>query len=328
MKKSAGIIVSLLFLSPVLGELVSGSSPPVMFFKPVNFLLLVLLYGCGTLLIREARARWKLQWSVAFLAVAYGVVEEGLATKSFFNPEWMDLQALSGYGMLFGVQWVWAIQLIVYHATVSTIIPIAIVDLLWPQYKYVPLLRKRGLILNVVGISLATMIGIIFFGTEAGGKHVPYYPNPLLLVGSFFVVGLLVWLTFRFRGSRISMNGIPLFPVFAFGLLGFLMQGFNLISPSALAQAHMPATITIIVQLAEVTLILLFMAYQIYHQNVGERHIVALIFGSIFFWILLAPVQEFRKFNPDPTQGMLVVGIVSLILLILWRHAVLKKQNS
>ena len=85
-KKETKIVVSLLLLSPALGELLPGSAPPLVFFNPITLLTLVLLYGCGTLLIREAKARWKLQWSVVFLAAAYGIVAEGILVKSFFNP--------------------------------------------------------------------------------------------------------------------------------------------------------------------------------------------------------------------------------------------------
>ena len=99
----------------------SGSAPPLEFFNPVFFLLLVLMYGCGTLLIREARARWRLQWSIIFLAIAYGIIEEGLMVKSFFNPDWQDIEKLSEYGELMGVQWVWTIMLTIYHATISTL---------------------------------------------------------------------------------------------------------------------------------------------------------------------------------------------------------------
>jgi hypothetical protein len=43
----------LLVLSPAVGELLSGSSPPLQFFNPFFLLILVGLYGCGALLIRE-----------------------------------------------------------------------------------------------------------------------------------------------------------------------------------------------------------------------------------------------------------------------------------
>jgi len=90
-----------------------------------------------------------------------------------------------------------------------------------------------------------------------------------------------------------------------------------------------PAPITLFAQFVLVALALLFVAYQLYHQNITKRHIVSLIFGSVLFYILLTPVQEFVEgVNPDPTQGMLAVGIISLILLIIWRHMVLKNEAS
>ncbi len=49
MKKETKIILLILFLSPALGELLSGSAPPVVFFNPVVLILFLLLYGCNTL---------------------------------------------------------------------------------------------------------------------------------------------------------------------------------------------------------------------------------------------------------------------------------------
>jgi len=42
------------------------------------------------------------------LGAAYGVLEEGLMVKSFFDPNWMDLGVLGSYGLWMGVNWVWA----------------------------------------------------------------------------------------------------------------------------------------------------------------------------------------------------------------------------
>ncbi len=323
------IVVLLLILPPVTGELLSGSAPPLVFFNPGTLIMLVLLYGCGALLIRELKARWNLQWSIIFLAVAYGIIEEGIMVKSFFNPGWVDMGALSGYGMYFRVQWVWTLQLILYHATVSTLIPITIVGLLWPKYSGMPLLRKRGIILTIVGLSLVTILGTIFMGTNVGDKMVPYHPNPLLLVASFASVALLVWLAYKYQNSRISVNKASVFPPLVFGIIGFLFQAFNLLVPTTLAGAKVPAPITLLVQFCEIILALLFTAYQIYNQKVTNRHIAYLIFGSLLFFILLTPIQEFVPgTNPDPTSGMLIVGIISLILLILWKRVVLKNEGA
>lgn len=43
MKKETGILL-LLFFSPALGELLSGSAPPLVFFNPVALLILILFW--------------------------------------------------------------------------------------------------------------------------------------------------------------------------------------------------------------------------------------------------------------------------------------------
>src|ERR1051326_7606396 len=79
-------VLTLLVLAPSIGELLSGSSPPLQFFNPIFFLLLVGLYGCGALLVRETAARRSLNSTgILLCGAAYGIIEEGLMCKSFFN---------------------------------------------------------------------------------------------------------------------------------------------------------------------------------------------------------------------------------------------------
>jgi hypothetical protein len=52
----------LFFLSPAIGELLSGSSPPAEFFTPFGLTVMAVLYGGGALLAREAVTRWKRGW--------------------------------------------------------------------------------------------------------------------------------------------------------------------------------------------------------------------------------------------------------------------------
>ena len=324
MKKETRIVLFLLFVSPMMAEMLSGTNPPLKFFNPFFFSLSVLLYGCGTILIREAKGRWHLQWSVIFLAVAYGIVEEGLMMKTFFNPEWKGLGVSSGYGMYLGIQWPWAIGLTFYHATVSTLIPIAVAEYLWPDFKNKPLLKKWGILLSSAGISFATLFGMIFFGTQQGGKQVPFYPKPLLMISAFAAVVLLIWLANKFSKSRISTLRMPLFPPVVFGILGFFAMAFIFIVPRKMAKGGAPAPSTLTAQLIFIALVILFVVFEIYHKRAARRHTVSLIFGVIFFWILLTPLHQFFRH----ASGMLIVGIVSLVLLLAWRRFVLKKSET
>jgi hypothetical protein len=68
-------VLVLLVLPPAIGELLSGSSPPLQFFNPVFFLLLVALCGCEALLVRGTVARYLLNAvGVLLLGAAYGTL--------------------------------------------------------------------------------------------------------------------------------------------------------------------------------------------------------------------------------------------------------------
>src|SRR4030042_2276196 len=113
----------LAILSPVIAELCSVSPPPLEFFFPPSFVLLLGLYGAGVLIVRELAVKWNLGWAgIVVLGVAYGILEEGVAIKSFFDPYWMDLGGLGEDGRYLETNWVWAGWLTVYHASVSIMI--------------------------------------------------------------------------------------------------------------------------------------------------------------------------------------------------------------
>ena len=111
---------TLWFLSPIVGELLSGSTPLLGFMNPLVLLMLCTLYGGGAILCRELRVRWAKGWGSLFiLAAAYGIVEEGLFCKSFFDPAWKDLGANAHFGRLWEVNWPWAFMLTIFHMFLS-----------------------------------------------------------------------------------------------------------------------------------------------------------------------------------------------------------------
>ena len=110
---------TLLVLAPLLGEIVSGHQPPLELCNPLSVLLFMLPYGFGALLCRELVRRWKKGWlSLILLAVAYGIFEEAVVVRSFFDPDWAELEILRPYHVL-GVNWTYAEMLVHFHVLVS-----------------------------------------------------------------------------------------------------------------------------------------------------------------------------------------------------------------
>ena len=324
MKPENKIIITILLLSPMLGELLSGSSPPLEFFTPFGFIIMVTFYGGGTLLIREARARWKLQWSIGFLAIAYGILEEGIMMQSFFNPNHYDLHALSRYGMIGGVQWPWTLGLIVYHATISTLIPLLIVESLWPNHKFTPLLKKKNILLTGIAVTIVTIVMMTIVWSLQNQEDVPYTPDAFLLIASCCVVGALVFLTYHFRSSRIKTHTVALASPFVFTIVGFLIQLCDMFPVYILVENRISAGITIFIQVIFIGCIILFIYYQFFQEQRTTHHVTSFVFGSLFFWIILTPIHEFA----NNMRGMFIVGIIACLLLIMWRKTILKHLYS
>jgi hypothetical protein len=179
-------ILLLFFLSPLIGEGLSGSTPPLAFLNPAVTLLLACLYGSGALLVRDYARRWQKGWrSILVLGAAYGIIEEGIMVRSFFNPAWKDLGVLGTYGRWLGTNWVWAEWLAIYHAIFSITIPIFLVELTFPQSKTRIWLSSKMRVLFHGLLVLAIILGFFAF---------PYDPGVLAIAGCIMAVVALGWL--------------------------------------------------------------------------------------------------------------------------------------
>lgn len=103
-KKRIQPALALWLIAPIFGEILSGSTPLNEYISPVTSLILGMLYGSGAILIREMIRHWQKGWpNLLLLGMAYGIYEEGFVVRSFFDPDWMDLDILGVYGRAIGV---------------------------------------------------------------------------------------------------------------------------------------------------------------------------------------------------------------------------------
>ena len=137
-------ILLLLLLSPGIPEYLSGSSAiSAIVLNPALFGFQIAanlgLYAPGVLLIREARIRWHKGWAtVLILGAAYGILEEGVALSTLFDPESNNAVVLGTYGHWLGVSWVWMSGVLLVHMVYSVSIPILLVGLALPEHATRP----------------------------------------------------------------------------------------------------------------------------------------------------------------------------------------------
>jgi hypothetical protein len=252
-------VLALLLLAPSIPELLTGSTPITpLFTDPPGFAVSMLgdigLYGTGALLIREFAVVYRKGWaSILLLGAAYGIAEEGFAVHTFFEPSGAPVQALGSYGHLWGVNWLWALGLTVFHATYSIALPILLTQLWFPAAK-----DERWLDRGLVGL-VAFVYGfeVVLFSVVVG--H-----GPTLAALAFFlgVVAILLVLAYRVPADLLSVRAGPR----RIGKLGLAIAGtleFDawfgvlILAGSRAAPALIAAVLLVVANVAALGLILL-----------------------------------------------------------------------
>jgi hypothetical protein len=135
------------------------------------------------------------------LGAAYGIIEEGIMVRSFFNPAWKDLGVLGTYGRWLGTNWVWAEWLAIYHAIFSITIPIFLVELTFPQSKTRIWLSSKMRVLFHGLLVLAIILGFFAF---------PYDPGVLVMAGCIATVVALGWFAKRIPNISPAQRNLKL----------------------------------------------------------------------------------------------------------------------
>jgi hypothetical protein len=208
-------VLALFIMAPVLAELVPGYLTPKQFFEPRHLLLNIAFYGSGAILARELLVRWKKGWpTLLALGAAYALLEEGLMTKSFFNPAWPELGMDSGYGRLAGVNWILALRLIIYHSVLSISIPVVLAHFMFPKRRGEPWIGKWA---------FAFFMGCLAAGTAFGYfKATPYRPPHLQYALGWAAFFLLLVVARRLPREPFKLLDRPRVSRWWFFLLGLL----------------------------------------------------------------------------------------------------------
>jgi len=307
----------LLFLSPIVGELLSGSAPPAEFFNPLGFVMLTVLYGGGAILARELTHRWGKGWpTLLILGAAYGIAEEGLMCKSFFDPNWVDLGVLGSYGRWLGVNWVWSLELTIYHTVFSICIPILLVNIMFPSWHTRAWISRRKL----VGLFILWVLNavVIFLAITAYRPPIAQYIGTLALtIGLVILAWRLPYKMFESKASQKSVSHPIWFLITGFLASVLFFLGVWLLPGTGI---HPVLTMFFIIAVAALAgwLVLKMSGGGLAWSN---KHQLALASGVLGFFIIIAPLQELDKNRSDNTTGMTIVGFAMAIFLLwmFWR---------
>jgi len=160
---------------------------------PMTWLLLPLLmavHGAGVLVIREVVVRAGGGWpSLVLLGVAYQIAADGLGLQALTSPR-MYGAADWGWRAL-GVNWSYWESQIGVHVVLGVLVPLGLVNLLFPAQRARPYLGKKGL-LGVGALSIAGVFGLRYFVSATKDRD---YQTPwgwtLVFLALIVALGLL-----------------------------------------------------------------------------------------------------------------------------------------
>ena len=199
-------LTTLFFVSPIVSELLFGSTPlsRAAFLLPQAF-----FYGSGCILIREIFRGYHMSWgALLLLGTVFGIIEEALALQSVFNPKFFGLDL--SYGRYFGVNWLWGIYIIGYHAFYSITLPIVITELLFPTIDKLRWTHRYGLGASFL-VFIAMTVSFYFIFNEQSEYTTPALPYALAVIAAFCLTILAFLLPRKESGASPSFSLSPLF---------------------------------------------------------------------------------------------------------------------
>jgi hypothetical protein len=305
-------VLLLLGLTPGIPEYLSGSTAVAgLVISPFGFLLFLGLnlglYGPGVLLVREAHVRWKKGWStVILLGGAYGLLEEGTALSTLFNPKASVVGGLGTYGHAYGVSWLWLIGILGVHIVYSVGLPILLLGLALPETRGQPFLT--GYRWPLALLLYALDITILVFALH-------YWTGAVLLLIAAGVAGALWLVAWQLPAGLLDPSrlrphrGPALFFVLGVGYFILLV-----LIPGLLGSAHLSAIVS-----GTADALVILGIYLVVWRDIGrsgnEPQLIALAVGTV------VPLAVFGFFSQIYLPIVLVPdAIAGLFFLTLWRH--------
>ena len=327
-------LLALYFLAPGAGEVMSGSTPPLLFVQPFGFIFAPLLYGSSAILIHEVIVRRRLGWAnVLLLGAAFGVFQEALVVQTWFtyrvpaSPSHAD----GLYGVLLGTNWYWALDLSIYHAIISITPPLILLGLLFPRRARLPWLGRKGTIGLLVWLLLpcgllAYQIATRTFASAGyAGPPVAGVVGAVVILLALVVVGAFV--RFPTRPMRTD-DPRPAPAPWKVGLACFGLMLAFFFADVALPATKMPAIAAMAITAALLAFGLWRVRAWAARSGWGERHQLAIVMGVVaYFAFVWAPLVEFGVRLPART-GLTLFDLLVFAALALFGRRLRRRERG
>ena len=299
----------LFFLAPLVAEFLLGNLPITMLSSLV---VLAPMYGGGALLIREVVRRTDRGWpGMILLALAYGVLEEGITTQALFNPNYLNAHLLDyGFVLSLGISIPWTLFVLTIHTVWSICVPIALVEVLFPARRTTPWLGGPGLaitcILFAIGIIATTAITL---STDA------FIASAFQLAGVVVAIIILIVAAFGLQPRRhtAGTDTRPAPNAWSVGVFALVISSIFMLIPH-LPDWWIPVVLYLIIYVVAIVAVRSWSR----RQRWGDQHQLALAGGALltYAWHAFPQPSVFLGNSATDLIGNAVFAAGAVILIV------------
>ena len=311
MLKRLAPVFLLMVLTPLVAEYLLGSlSMAQIAYLP----LMILFYGTGAVLVRELARRTHRGWlTILLLALAYGILEEGIACQSFFNPHYRG-QHLLDYGFVtpLGIAVPWTLYVLSLHIVWSIAAPVALVEGLFSRRRTEPWLGTISFC--VIALIFAAGTAMVTFGTN---QQEHFIAAPVQFGGVALAILASIGLAFVVPAARPKKEGAAPSPWIG-GLVAFLAgSAFQLLYSQGGTVHHWPWQFVSGGMLALAIGVLLFGIVAGRRSGWSDMHRFAMAAGGLLVYCWLGFLVEITIFGTKMigAHAALVAAMLGLLIL-------------
>jgi hypothetical protein len=276
-----------------------------------------LIYGFGALLIREIARQTGRGWpTIVALGFVYGVIEEGIALQTLFNPNFRNMHLLEyGYIPALGMASVYTLTVLSLHIIWSICVPIALVEFMFAPCRTKPWLGRIGLGVAALGYAAGIVIFLAY--------NLPLFsatPFQYGIAAFMLLVGLAVTWYVSIPRKAAPLPGAAPNP-WILGVLAFAGTSIMwILQYFADKTFHLPAAVTSTIQVVLAIAALMYIFTSARREGWSNVHRFALLTGALctYFWHGLYWVWSKTPFELVGQFGLIALYVALLILA--WRR--------
>lgn len=309
--------ITLMFFAPLVAEILPGATRfSAIFVFPIE----VCVWGGGALLIRYAVRRRQLSWvSMLLLALALAVAEECIIQQTSLAPLVIRLKGET-YARAWGINYVYLLWALIYESVFVVIVPIHLVELLYPSRRERPWISKGGLWVVIPLFLLGSLLAWFSWTRIARPKifRLPIYTPPASqVILAVVVIFTLIAAALKKKPTPSQPLSPPAVIVLMLGaaiwsilLFGLVLLGFGIAPQFPPAAAIVGGTLLAIAGP-------LTIPRWKSHRRWQPLHIFALVLGILLGSMAISFIGFIGSAGPDLYFKIILDGI-AVILLAIW----------